>query len=453
MKQLLALLILSCLVVPSAALADSNFSVTNYDSNLTVQDDGLVKVVETLGLSFPSPHYGFYRDIPYEYLQMDGSRVYSELSGISVTRNGQSVPFTVELNGTNERIKIGDANLTITGQQAYVLRYAARGVLRGYPGYDELYWNVTGNGWVVPLPVVSATISLPSLGITQSSCYVGLTGSQEACPPGVSNGQRVNFRSQRPLSLGQGLTVAVGYTKGMVPVSTLATPSQTVSSLVRRVNWPLSVAVFLAVLSLGWGLIGRLWYVQGRDFWWPMPELLKPGQSEQIMPIGAHDVVVVEFTPPDNLPPGILGLIKDERADTLDITASIVHLAVTGYITMAEVPKKWLLDSNDYTFSRSDTLSTSLMPYEELLLNRLFDGRKAFALSSLRNTFYTDLSNIKTQLYQDAVDQGYFLTDPERARQRYSWMSTGLVFVTFVFFLLAVEGVYFLVAAVFVALL
>ena len=36
---------------------------------------------------------------------------------------------------------------------------------------------------------------------------------------------------------------------------------------------------------------------------------------------------MVEFAPPDKLRPGQIGLLLDERADTLDITATIIDLA------------------------------------------------------------------------------------------------------------------------------
>src|SRR5205807_9609670 len=49
---------------------------------------------------------------------------------------------------------------------------------------------------------------------------------------------------------------------------------------------------------------------------------------DQPAPLFQYEPVVVEFTPPQNLRPAELGLILDESADTKDVTATIVDLAV-----------------------------------------------------------------------------------------------------------------------------
>src|SRR5207245_9564113 len=96
-----------------------------------------------------------------------------------------------------------------------------------------------------------------------------------------------------------------------------------------------------------------------------------------------HGPVVVEFEPPQNLRPAELGLILDERADPKDLTATIVDLAVRGFLTISEIPgkKDWVL-----TQMRSWD-PAEIMPYENTILAGLFAGRQQVTLSDLKGTF------------------------------------------------------------------
>ena len=77
------------------------------------------------------------------------------------------------------------------------------------------------------------------------------------------------------------------------------------------------------------------------------------------------------------------GTIIDEQANTLDVTATIVDLAVRGYLTIEEIPKEGWFGKPDWTLHRTDKADDDLLTYERTLLTGLFKDGNDPALSSL----------------------------------------------------------------------
>jgi uncharacterized membrane protein len=134
---------------------------------------------------------------------------------------------------------------------------------------------------------------------------------------------------------------------------------------------------------------------------------------------GNKQPLVVEFTPPLDLRPAQVGLLLDERVDTLDISSTIVDLACRGYLKITELEKTWILGSKDYQLDRTKKPLDDLLPYERLVLNKLFEGKYTIKLSSLKNTFYDKLSEIQRAVYQNLMDLHYFVANPQTVRRRY----------------------------------
>jgi hypothetical protein len=115
--------------------------------------------------------------------------------------------------------------------------------------------------------------------------------------------------------------------------------------------------------------------------------------------------VAVEFEPPAGIRPGQMGLLFDERADTLDITATIVDSAVRGYLKITELPKTGLLawfGKPDYQLDRIKEDDAGLLEYERIVLEGLFDSKPQRKLSDLRNSFYNgavEIFNIRVQSF------------------------------------------------------
>jgi len=114
-----------------------------------------------------------------------------------------------------------------------------------------------------------------------------------------------------------------------------------------------------------------------------------------------------------------MGVLVDERADTLDVTATIIDLANRGYFHITEKPKQWLFGSTDYVLHRKKKNDEKLIPYETLFLDKLFESGDTVAISSLKYKFYKDLAKVKEALYTDLTKKGYFDKNPESVRSGY----------------------------------
>lgn len=409
---------------PTTLFAAENWVINSFQSDIALKSDGTVQITEQLFVDFANEEkHGIFRDIPYIYTSENGEKTYTAIDVLSVLQNNEKAKFQESRENGYLQIKIGDPDKTISGKLRYTISYVARGVLRSFDTYDELYWNVTGNYWSVPIENTTTTLSLPNGSIERIICFQGYEGSNEECVAEQQSEKSASFRTTRQLTSNEGLTIAVGYTKGAVPILTVTPPP----TLLDVATTKTSILVFISFLSLGIFSLVALWLQKGRDFWYPTRSLLGGGTKHTVKPLGAHESLVVEFLPPDKLHPAELGVLMDERADTLDITATIIDLATRGYLSITEIPKKWLFGTVDYTMTRVKYPDTALRPYEKILMERLFQSGTSVQLSSLKTTFYDDLALVKKQLYKDIESKDFFVGNPESVRTRYLLLSIGIL--------------------------
>lgn len=417
MKKILFLiaLLFFCLSPRPVLAADEGWTIEKFNSDLAVEQTGEVSVVETIDVNFNTlSKHGIYRDIPYAY-ESNGQKIYTEILTQKVEQNGAPATYVTSKNDTYVDLKIGDADRTISGKNTYKIYYTVRGVLRGFTDHDELYWNVTGNNWPVPINHATATVTLPSDGLTKTACYQGYAGSQGECLSQIQSPRIAEFQSDEILDAAQGMTIVSGYTKGMVPLLTVQRPK---TFWGKFTTWPSELTLGIAV-TFGIVTIFYLWYKGGRDYWLGQNMFGKINNQGSAKPLGAHETTVVEFTPPEKLRPAELGVLMDERADTHDVVATIIDLASRGYLTITEVPKKWIFGKMDYLLTKKSKDGKGLLGYEKMLLDKLFATEKTVTISSLKTTFYEELKEIKQELYNEVVRKKLFTSDPEKIRQKY----------------------------------
>ncbi len=428
MKRLLCIIItFICLVIPVSAQADEGWVIQQFDSDIAVQTDGTVLVTETIKVDFGSlSKHGIYRDLPYTYKSADGYK-YTEIKPLAVERDAKTEPFDVQQNGANLRLKIGDAATEISGEHTYKMQYQATGVLQSFAGYDELYWNVTGHDWPVRINAVTAKVTIPSPKFLHVACYQGELGSGDTClrQPDTLGEQTTTFSSLY-LPTGQGLTIAVGFTAGIVPILT-ATPPPT---LLEEIQWLPLLLSFAVVVIGGVGFVIHRWLRYGRDAWYGNRATHEASDEPRFMGWGDKESIAPEFAPPANLRPAELGTLMDERADTLDVSATIVDLAVRGFLTIAEEKKPGLFGGKDYKLTKKKKVATELLPYENKLLTALFATGDEVKLSDLKNKFYKDLAEVKKKLYAEVVKKKFFVKDPEAVRFTYLGWGFGILIVS-----------------------
>lgn len=407
--------------------------IESINAQLVVRSDGAVQVTENIVANFNlSPGHGIYRDIPYVYQDKNGKKSYTEIEVIDAYNDSSEFhQYELIKNDANLRIKIGDPDVLVYGTKNYKIIYTVKGIILPFDNYDELYWNVVGTGWISDIGVSSATVILPDGSFIQGECYAGPYGSNNLCDKKIINGNSLYFETKN-IPVGGAFTVAVGFKKGTVPILTVSAPPSLIDSYFTLQN----IIIFLLTVIVGIFGVIRLWWRGGRDIWWDRKSLFDPNAKEGTMPLGGHETIVAEYEPPEGLRPAEIGVLKDETADTLDVSATIVDLAVRGYLKIIEVPKKWMFGSVDYELQKMKEPDDKLMKYEHELLDALFEEKflskdeakvQTILLSKLKNKFYTKLNKIKDLLYKEVVDKKLFTSNPKSTRTKHGIFAALLI--------------------------
>lgn len=414
--------VLLLLAAPARAQAEQ---IHRYDVAITIAHDGTLAITETIAYDFgAAERHGIYRDVPTTLRSDDTyDRLYPLSVGSVQASGGASAAFSVEeIAGGLTRIKIGEPDRTVTGRHTYTIDYTVASAMNGFPEHDELYWNAIGDGWDVTIDEASVTVSAPGT-ITDVACFQGPDGSIGSCDQAKSKGREASF-AQTQLPPFSGMTVVVALPKGAVAAPA---PNLVERWSVRRA-FSLTPGTELAsggLLLLILAAFAALAWTQGRDRRFKGSDvdqvLGNPTGEEQGVPLlEAGRSAPVEFAPPGGVRPGQVGTLVDEVANTLDVTATIVDLAVRGFLLIQELPKLGWFGKPDWNLLRLEKTDEELLTYERRLLDGLFRDGNEVTLSSLRTTFHERLEGVQDSLYADAVTRGWFATSPNKVRARWS---------------------------------
>jgi uncharacterized membrane protein YgcG len=408
--------VLSC-AVTVAIHADEAWVIERFDIRYDIQRDGSVRALDAIDVDFGSlSKHGIYRDITYRLGYDDTRNRIYDIDLVGVTdANGRRHRASESNNGNERRFKIGDPDKTISGRQAYRVAYTIAGALNAFPDHDEFYWNATGDSWPVRTERASVEVRSVAGGIERVDCFEGFRGSTSRCESSRTD-DVATFRATRPLASGEQLTVVVGLRKGVVavpPPSLREKPHDLLHFFERSPGTIGGMALGFLVAING---VGLLWWWAGRDRRYIALQHSSADAPEERVPFFGARPVGVEFQPPENLRPGQMGLLLDERADTLDVTATIVDLAVRGYLTIEEIEPAHWFSRRDWQLTRVKGAGPDLLAYERIVLNGLFPSGATTKLSALKNKFYKDLALAKKSLYADAMERRWFAANPDMVR-------------------------------------
>ena len=311
MRWLIAALIAVVIAMPAAA----EERVRDFASDIVIAKDGTLDVTETIRVQVDNVaiNHGIFREIPTRYDAPWGKRIKVGFTLVETRLDGQPEPYASEAMSNGVRIKIGDKDRIVpVGEHVYTIRYRATRMLGRFDGFDELYWNVTGNGWRFPIDQARVTITLPSAAtFGKRAVYTGYKGetATDAAVTGESKGM-IRFATTAPLDTGQGLSVAVAFPKGVIYAPSSAT----------RAGWFLAdwAPPLVAMAGLA-GLIGFLyvaWQRAGRD-----------PRAGTVVPI---------FSPPDDLSPAAMRYVIEQKLDNRGFAAALVDAAVKGHVRLVE---------------------------------------------------------------------------------------------------------------------
>ncbi len=340
----LAGLLLALLFDAGPAVAEER--IVAFDSEIWVRADASLRIVETITVDSARKQIkrGIYRDFPTDYRDPSGRRVRVGFEVDEVRRDGQPEPYRTEPRDNGVRLYIGRKDVIIpAGHHVYEITYRTDRQLGFFEDRDELYWNVTGNGWAFEILRARARVHLPEGARSiEQAVYTGYQGEQKSDATYVlGNDGGITFETTRPLLPRQGLTVAVSWPAGIV-----TRPSETdrMTYVLRDYRQLIVGSLSFAVLALYYLIV---WVLAGRD--------PKAG------------IVVPRYSPPKGFSPAAARYIARMGYDDKVFAAATVSLAVKGYLTIQEDEKKTY--ALDLTGRKAD-----LSPGERAIVRKLFSG-------------------------------------------------------------------------------
>lgn len=347
-------------------------AIVSFVSDITVRSDNSITVVETITYDTgPQERHGIYRDIyPYSSQKRKMS-----IEDVVVTDDtGAQQPFVISQEGKNVRIKIGDADKTFTGQRTYLIAYRATRAVAQFDDFDELYWNVSGDEWVIPKYHVQASIQLPGNAEgTQSACYFGVKGSTDRCQISRESHTYI-FQAPTSLNPAQDMTIALGFAKGIVSPYSQEDLRQHFFELylpwIVGAIWP----VFMLLVCV------KRWLKYGRD---------EKGKG----------LIVPQYDAPKGLSPMQVSALADNSIESEELAAEIIQLAVLGYIEIrrvdeAEAEKQKAL-STDFELIPLRSSETITYPATKKVFDLIFqEGLKSVRISEWKYRFYVHVSTI-----------------------------------------------------------
>jgi uncharacterized membrane protein YgcG len=358
--------------------------ILSYNSLVRVQQDASLIVTETIQVQAEGKRIkrGIFRTFPTTYENNTG-RVKVGFQIRSVLKNGKQEPYHTKSAANGVKIYIGEKNVFLKpGVYTYQITYWTNRQVGFFAGYDELYWNVTGNDWPFTIERVQAVIELPpGAKVLQHAAYTGLKGAKGKNFSYTLDAQgRPTWTTTAPLPGGSGLTISVAWPKGLVAEPG---PSQKASDWLKDNSQLVAGAIglFLTLLYYFWA-----WLKVGRD-----PK---------------RGVMVPLFSPPQGLSPASSRFIMKMGFDNKAFSSAVVSMAVKGFLTIKDDSDK------NYTLLRSTgPAPTSLSKGENRMGSELFQSSTTLELKTKNHRRVSGAMNALKETLQEEYEKANFKTN------------------------------------------
>ncbi len=376
----------------------SNFDylIDSYDVNIIVNEDNSFAITEKIGAYFNYPKHGIFRKIPLrnKVERLDGTESNNrvKISEIAVNNN-----FTTSVENNFKIIKIGDADVTLTGAQNYLINYVYDIGKDTGKNYDEFYFNIIGSEWDTVIGGITFSITMPKefdpsmLGFSR-----GWVGSRDNTGINYNvKGNIVTGNYNGILNPGEALTVRLQLPEGYFVYTGEKPDIYLFLSFV--------LPVLFALLSI------LLW--------------LKYGKDKRV-------IETVEFYPPEGFNSAEIGFLYKGKAESNDAISLLIYLANKGYIKISEIERNALfIKSKSFKLTKlkdydgvndnerlflNDLFKTIKRPTvvdlgrlfkslinkteNESVINDVYENKNEVEAEDLKNSFYLTLNKIVTSL-------------------------------------------------------
>ena len=391
-RALVVLFFVGCTALAPCRADARSLAIARFDADIQIGRDGQLAVTETLDVRFTGTWNGVVRRLPVRYRTTDGFAYGLRVAVLAATDlSGQRLRTEERRRDGNLELKVwvpGAADAVRTVR----LRYVVLRALRFFADHDELYWNVTGTEWEAPIESATARVFLPDGAGLRARAFTGVRGSTRGDADVDVHDATVRVRAFHELPPGQGLTIVAGWAKGIVREPT---PIERASAFVAD-NWPLAAPVLALVVCT------LVWWRVGRD--------------------PATRPIVARWEPPKGMTPADCGALGDHVVHLRHVTATIVDLAVRGYLAIARVGDGWTFERR-----RAPEAWGDLLPHETRLMQALFGELEWRDVESLRGMFGHDADAEREMIGERLVSCGWYRTNPAAVRGAWATGGVGVI--------------------------
>lgn len=304
--------------------------ITNFASSILINEDASLTITEVIRVYANAEEIkrGIYRDFPTKYKDTNGLNYRTTFEVLEVKRDDLAEDWHTEPLTNGTRLYIGNSAVYLDpGYYTYTIKYTTNGQIGYFDSHDELYFNVTGNGWSFPIESVLTTVQLPNgveTNTIKTQAYTGYSGEQKTdyvanSYSDLAGVRYVSFKTLNALQPKEGLTIVVGWPKGLIYQPTQL---QRMATLAVQNIVPM-VGLFLLFLIFSYYAI--VWTKYGRD----------PENS---------DPIIVRFGIDGNISPAAVRYIHKMGFDKQTMTAALVSMAVKGYLKIKEAKKEFTIE-------------------------------------------------------------------------------------------------------------
>lgn len=388
--------------------ANTQERIIYFHSDIQMDTAGWVTVTETIRVYSNQDQIrrGIFRSLPLLRANNKGRKERIDIEVTGVLKNGETEDYHTEEKEGNLLVYIGSADVFLdAGKYTYTIIYRSRGHIGFFEGFDELYWNITGNEWAFEIQGASVAFHLPAGAALQShACYTGITGSKASdCSMQLLADGTPVFFSTGVLAPHEGLTAAVSWPEGIVH---RPPPPGFWERMMNQAGLILGITGLLYLLYFFY----TRWNRVGRD-----------ARDRAVMPV---------FTPPFQWSPAVLRYVYKRTVDHQGYTAAMVHMAIQKAMRIKEEEGS----RNIFILEKGER---GKLPGEEnSIYSSLFSYSKSVRTSDTNHSLFEKAWSAFTKAVKAELDiKAYY-----NANWRAWWHGTWRTLVWLVLTLWLVEG-------------
>ena len=415
---MIAFCVLTCglLAGPLALTAYAEGTASTFIAEGNLAKDGTLKVKQTIALTGAVPPELSQRFETREDLVGDRQYV-QRLSDITAMVKGAPVQPTMK---TEDRFTT--VTVPTNGSTEVVMMYTVTGAVVTIDSGTALRWRML-QGLSAQVTQFTATVQIPTQ-FSYIKCTAGSPNSTVPCTfaaAGTETAQIPTFRDG-PRGEGEVVAIDIGFPPGGVASNEVIDYQWTVGRAFSVAPLPLALA--LGLLALGGVALYGLHRRAGVDRS-PDGQISKPGD---FVPTGAGQS---EFRVVGDVRPGHVGTVADERVDPIDVTATLIDLAVRGHLVIDELPRESEFAPTDWEIRRIDG-NDGLLPFEQQLLDGIAAPGSSVRVSDLAGKVQESIGGVQNALYDEMVSNGWFERRPDDTRNRWTQLALAALILSVV---------------------